>query len=261
MKRFNVEMNQVSPKVRIINLPQSLDRRAWMTAHLMELGLQAEFFPAIDGRLLSEAELAAVYDQKKASNTPYGALTRGEVGCALSHRAVWQALLDSGDTGCLVLEDDAQLASDVPEWLVELAELAVDGDVIPFVGTSLTPYYFRRLALKNRWLVYPNQAFIAATAYYITPLAAKRLLQASHPIFFPIDFWYEQPGFKGVTPIRAVWPAAVKPRDESLEASTIGFRASAASKKENGKKSCVRQKISQIRRYIKNRFFVKPVRF
>ena len=37
------------------------------------------------------------------------ALRPGEVGCFLSHRAVWAALLESNADAALVLEDDVEL--------------------------------------------------------------------------------------------------------------------------------------------------------
>jgi glycosyl transferase, family 25 len=256
-------VKSMNPKIVIINLPSSVDRRNAITKHLASLGLEGVFFPAIDGRELSEAEITEVYDLSRAETTEWGQLTRGEIGCALSHRGVWKQLVESGDSGWLVIEDDILLALDVPKWLGKLRELAREGDVIPFVKTSATPYYFRRVRLDSRWLVYPNQAFIGAMAYYITPLAARRLLEASTPIWFPIDCWYSRPGFKGVTPVRAVWPEAVGLADESIEASTIGFRQAQDKnrRKKTFQKSYLRQQFGKFRRYIKNRFLIRPARF
>lgn len=249
------------PKICIINLASSQDRREQITAHLAELGLTAEFFPAIDGRLMSENEIAAVYDPQRSRTTEWGELKRGEIGCALSHRGVWQALLDSGDAGWLVLEDDAVLAADVPEWLAELPRLVKDGEVVPLVQTNDNPYFFHQANLSTkRRLIYPNQSFVTATAYYITPLAARRLLAASMPVWFPVDCWYSKPGFKGVTAIRAIWPAAVHQRSEQEAPSTIGFRSAHLGKLGVGGKR-KRSLISRIRLYIKNRFFNRPVLF
>jgi glycosyl transferase family 25 len=252
-------MSSITPKIVFINLAESTERRVQIEAHLAGLGLKGCAFSAIDGRKLSTDEVAAVYDAKRAESTEWGALTRGEIGCALSHRAIWRELIDSGDRGWLVIEDDILLAPDVPDWLGKLADLANDGDVIPFVKTSSTPYFFHRAKLDSRWLVYPNQSFIGATAYYITPLAAQRLLQASTPIWFPIDCWYSSPGFKGVTSVRAVWPEAVSLCDDTVEASTIGHRQ-AHTPKIHKQKNWLRKNISNARRYLKNRFFNTPVR-
>lgn len=248
------------PRILIINLAASVDRREQMARHLAELGLVGEFFPAIDGRKMSDEEIAAVYDAARARTTKWGELTRGEIGCALSHRSLWQALVDSGDCGWLILEDDALLAPDVPQWLARLPEVIADGEVVPFVYTTPTPFRFRQFSLGKRRIVYPNQSFYAATAYFITRGAAQRLLKASSPLWFPIDCWYCTPGFKGVTPIRAIWPEAVVPRDKSLEASTIGARDAHAGKPEICK-SWLRGRLSAIRRYLKNSYFVRPIRF
>lgn len=235
-----------------------------MSTHLANLGLTGEFFPAVDGRALADSAVEAVYDEAAAKKTEWGALTRGEIGCALSHRKVWQALLASGESGWLVLKDDAVLAEDVPHWLGMLADLIRDGDVVPFVPTDRNPYLFRQQRLQaGRRLIYANQACIAATVYYVTPLAADRLLSASMPIWFPIDCWYSKPGFLGVTPIRAVWPAAALPRGEAQAPSTIGFRAAHAGKAARGKyrHGALRAAFRQLRLWLKNSFFNRPVRF
>ncbi|MFN4343136.1 MAG: glycosyltransferase family 25 protein [Azonexus sp.] len=254
-------MNTEIPRIVVINLQTSVDRRRAMQEHLHGLGLVPTFFDAIDGRKLVDEDLAAVYDHERAKTTHWGELTRGEIGCALSHRAVWADLIASGDAGWLVLEDDAVLASDVPRWLGQLPGMVSDGEVVPLVYTTTMPYWFRRKKIGDRWLVYANQGFYRATAYYVTPLAARRLLQASMPLWFPIDFWYGTPGYKGVTPIRPIWPAAVTARDEGVESSTIGVRQALEGKRFNGKrKGGLRKLISFVRRYLKNRFFLRPVR-
>lgn len=254
-------MNTNIPRIVVINLQTSIDRRQAMSAHLQELGLTPTFFDAIDGRKLTEEVVAAVYDHERAKATHWGELTRGEIGCALSHRGVWENLIASGDTGWLVLEDDAVLAPDVPSWLGQLPGVVRDGDVVPFVYTNQMPYWFKRQKLGERWLVYANQGFYRATAYYVTPLAAQRLLRASTPLWFPIDFWYGTPGYKGVTPVRPIWPAAVTARDEDIKSSTIGVRQALEPKQSDSKhKGWLRQQISFARRYVKNRFFLRPVR-
>lgn len=254
-------MNTKIPRIVVINLQSSTNRRQAMEAHLHQLRLMPTFFDAIDGRKLTEEAIAAVYDHERAKTTHWGELTRGEIGCALSHRSVWENLIASGDSGWLVLEDDAVLAPDVPSWLGKLPGLVRDGDVVPFVYTNMMPYWFKRKTLGDRWLVYVNQGFYRATAYYVTPLAARRLLKASMPLWFPIDFWYGTPGYKGVTPIRAVWPAAVTARDEDIESSTIGLRQALEAKRSDSKrKGWFRRHISFARRYLKNRFILRPVR-
>lgn len=53
--------------------------------------------------------LDAYVDQAAALVLQRRELTRGEVGCALAHRAAWAALVASGDQSSLVFEDDARL--------------------------------------------------------------------------------------------------------------------------------------------------------
>ncbi|MGC8170086.1 glycosyltransferase family 25 protein, partial [Salmonella enterica] len=72
--------------------------------------------PAVDGRLLSEEELSVRYDRARAIEESHD-LTRGEIGCALSHHGVYCEMVRQGITHALVLEDDARLNDQVPGLL------------------------------------------------------------------------------------------------------------------------------------------------
>lgn len=85
---------------------------------------------AVDGKKLNLAELVtpeALREIERAERVGYRErhyeLTRGAVGCALSHRNAWAKLLQSDKNIALVCEDDAELE---PNALTELtASLAV----------------------------------------------------------------------------------------------------------------------------------------
>lgn len=66
---------------------------------------------------------------------------------------------------------------------------------------------------------------------------------------------------KGVTPIRPIWPAAVTARDESVESSTIGVRQAlkANSLGRQAQGVVAQEGQLRLRRYLKNRFFLRPV--
>ncbi|GAA5784513.1 glycosyltransferase family 25 protein [Chitiniphilus shinanonensis] len=251
----------MTPRIVVINLGSANTRRQQMSEELGRFGMEFEFFPAVDGRLLDSETLARHYDALRAATTPWGHLTVGEVGCALSHRAVWQLLVDSGEPGWIVFEDDSQISADFPEVAAALPGTVRPGEVAAFVQTNANTYYWHSRSLANRKLVYVNQAFYCATGYYITEKAARKLLAASNPIWFPIDCWYTSPGFRGITPILAVWPPIVSSREENQAPSQIGFRNAHSGKleKKQGSHSLIRKWISRGRRYIKNRFLNHPV--
>jgi len=93
-------------KAYLINLDRSPGRLEFMQAQFDALGLAVERVSGVDG---SAIDL-----------TPYqgSRLTPGEVGCFLSHRAIWQKLVDSSEERALVMEDDVRLSDALPGLLV-----------------------------------------------------------------------------------------------------------------------------------------------
>ena len=74
-------MVPTNPKIVIINLPGSVERREVIIKYLASLGLSGEVFLVINGRQLTEDEIAVVRDTICASNT-------GSCG-AISRTASW----------------------------------------------------------------------------------------------------------------------------------------------------------------------------
>ena len=83
----------------VISLQRSVDRRAYMREHLGRLGLDFEFFDAIDGRALTQEE-RRYYEPTMAP---------GSVGCAESYRNVLHDIASGPHEFVCVLEDDASL--------------------------------------------------------------------------------------------------------------------------------------------------------
>jgi len=86
-------------KVFVISLQTSLDRRSRVTDMLKAIGLEFEFFDAVDGRSLDHKSYVA-------PDAPWELLP-GEVGCYLSHLGVWRKVVNERVEVSLVLEDDA----------------------------------------------------------------------------------------------------------------------------------------------------------
>ena len=100
-------------KCLVINLDRSSDRLAHMEVTFARLGLPFERVPAVDGRMLSEEEIAA-----RVAARPFKRdLTRGEVGCFLSHRRCWEIIAKGRDRHVAVFEDDVLISDSIKEVL------------------------------------------------------------------------------------------------------------------------------------------------
>jgi len=114
----------------------------------------------------------------------------GGVGCALSHIAVWQNMVDNNQDICLIFEDDAV----VPPNFVQLANECIQQSAI-LQNTKAWDMWL----LGGKWddlSSIPGEngvirvgAFLLFHAYVLTRRAAMQLLQDAYPIHAHIDAW------------------------------------------------------------------------
>lgn len=96
--------------VVVLNLKSSTARRQQIDARLENLGIDYQFFDAVDGRLLSANELKRL--APPSSLLFDRSLTLGEIGCATSHFAVIRQFAGEDHDFVCVLEDDVVPLSD-----------------------------------------------------------------------------------------------------------------------------------------------------
>jgi glycosyl transferase family 25 len=93
--------------IRAMSLRRSTARRAGLSEHLGSLGLRFSFFDAVDGRAMSEEEVAAM---RPAPLSPYGTpIKRTEIGLAATLRALCGEIAEGDEEFVCILEDDARL--------------------------------------------------------------------------------------------------------------------------------------------------------
>ena len=151
-------------KVKVINLPQREDRRNWFTETNQEAltDFNWEFVDAVEGNGLTYEDLQRMdFDTDKNWRDPLlkRTLTKGEVGCFLSHYKLWEECAE-GEEPYLILEDDAFL-KEAPkyEW--------IDGDLTDLTHKEMLPD-----GVVGKQVCY---AYWTA-AYILTPRGAQTLL-------------------------------------------------------------------------------------
>lgn len=193
-------------KVFVISLPGDEARREFMRGQLGAFGLDFEFFDAVRG---SERIHDPVwYDDAAARKLEDRSLRAGEVGCALSHAAVYAEIARRDLPWALILEDDAILHPELPAVLRALEAGSIEkGDMIFLERCDhYRPGTARPLAGEFR-LVDPvlvrhgNNA--QSAGYIVSGTAAKAIRGVNVPVKFPADNWgyYRQfVRFRGVVP-------------------------------------------------------------
>jgi glycosyl transferase family 25 len=155
----------------VINLPHSVERRRHMEAQVVDL--EHEFVDAVDGRYLS------------TEGRPEW-LRPTILGCTLSHRAVYQRVLEEDLPYALVLEDDMVLPPDIRDLTEAVAN--------ELEGREAGLLYYRALRKcpmarqpstplpGDRSLLHPidPNALTAAGAYVITRAGCEAMAPSEH---------------------------------------------------------------------------------
>ena len=205
-------------RIFVINLARSPDRRRAIAGRLGRLGLEHEFFPAVDGAALTEADLVN-YD-RKARLKAFGCdLLPNELGCYLSHYRIYQKIVAENIPRALILEDDVEIADDLPAILEALAEAPVGWELIRLSG--LRARKGRRIAdiAPGYRVVRLLDVASGAQAYLLNRQGAGKLAAYGKKIVRQVDVMLDRYWDNGLR-IMAVQPYPVQP---SLNfESTIG---------------------------------------
>ena len=182
------------PPIYVINLARSAERRASIEKQMQRLGLDFNYFPAVDGKLLSSGELACV-DFELAHKTCGHPITLSEVGCALSHLQIYEKMVQEQLPYCLILEDDVHLHMHFKKIVERIMEMDKTWDILflhhgrakSWPWKSALPEQYRlaryRSPSKNS-----KRTIISAAGYILSLSGAQKLLAKAYPIRMPLDY-------------------------------------------------------------------------
>lgn len=186
-------------RCRIITLDPSLDRAQHLQQSLVQCGIEAVFFQAVDGRSqMPELETGEQLDHAALRRYRTSPLGSAELGAYLSHfRAIKQAWNDGAEKLCL-FEDDVHLETDFAAVLSELVDLPDGYEFIRFMAlkrqkrkTALALSQ-RRAADDRHYLVTrPLRGTIGGQGLLINRAGMRKLLDVGCKISMPIDKLYD----------------------------------------------------------------------
>lgn len=209
---------QLNIPIYVIALKESVDRRTVMTSRLTALDLNFTFIDAVLGNALSDKKIAEVTSPKRQNHLPMP-LSKGAVGGGLSHLETWKKIADGDAPMALILEDDAELTSEMIPILKRLERL---GDKIDIVNL-----HFRggRLLVdvaqlsENHKLTSCRYNSIGAESYVITKAAAAHLVKLYLPMVYEVDLFLNRWWDHGLH-ILTVNPPVAR---EDTSPTTIGY--------------------------------------
>ncbi|MGF6859878.1 glycosyl transferase family 25 [Rhodobacteraceae bacterium MBR-64] len=206
----------------VINMAASGDRLQKIGTSLGVRGIPFERVEAVDGRKLPQA---------RRWLSPISAILIGrrmlpqEIGCWLSHRKIWQRMVDDDIPLALVLEDDAEPRVTYADLLaVDPARAGLDLLRVHVLKEHklLDNCYRTGMFQAGREIVLQTYPRHSATAYYLTQAGARKLLSMRR-IMAPLDWfslWWLVTGLKHGILLSNMFDAKID------DTSTIGQRDS-----------------------------------
>jgi glycosyl transferase family 25 len=181
--------------IYVISLKRAAQRRAASKRALDAIGLPFEFFDAIEGVYLSEADVAAAYDSERNAKQYKRPLSLPEIGCYLSHHALWKRIVDQDLDGAVILEDDFDADDRLKKVVEEIGATHLSGALVKlFARKPVTGVTIASLRGKRR-LVAPYRVPGLTLGYALDRTAAAMLLANALPFSRPLDMdikhWWE----------------------------------------------------------------------
>jgi glycosyl transferase family 25 len=181
-------INRVCDKVFVINLEEQSERLAQFDTHMKAQEIKYERFNAIKGKNVLKDERLTDY-----CNT---FCTDGMKGCALSHRSIWEYMVEHNLQNVFIFEDDAVIDKNFSRDFQHVwNHLPKDYDIVYFgclfgcSDNSVTNSVFKKVAgidtEEINEFVQSSNGSVGTHAYMISLEGAKKFI--NKPINFHID--------------------------------------------------------------------------
>lgn len=173
----------------VLNLEHNTERKKYMQNLLKDIPIDYEFFPAVYGKSITNIE--QFYDSKLAEKRAKRQLNVGEIGCALSHKAIYKKMIDENISQALILEDDISFLPNFFEVYTAMSQFNVGNKVVLLGTTAKKP--MKKVWKKNLFNSYSMYLVLnsyGGTYGYIIGLdAAKRIYYHNEKVFIEADKW------------------------------------------------------------------------
>ena len=175
---YNNNNNNNNIPIFLINLDRNKDRLEILSKRAKKLNLNITRFNAYDGSTINPNVLI-----HKKLLTPNHFLRKGQIGCALSHYAVWQKI---NTDIALVLEDDVIIPDDFSQKLKNILQhLPQKWDLVFLGGCNIKGKKINQLFIKPTHNY--NRYNLCLHAYLVNKKSIKRLNKHTIPLYRPID--------------------------------------------------------------------------
>ena len=181
--------------VFVINMAANTTRMGHAAEELGRMGIPFIRFDAVDGRALSPDELAHAYDPIANLRRARHPMVGPEIGCYMSHIALWERIAASDAAGGIILEDDFSSADDFAAVLAAVSKDDEDWDIVKLFSARVGQKILDcRPLVAGRQIAVPYKVPNTTLGYAIRRDTAARISACAFPVSRPIDedhkhFW------------------------------------------------------------------------
>jgi GR25 family glycosyltransferase involved in LPS biosynthesis len=208
----------------VVHLERSAGRRPQALELVRTLPVPTVILPAVDGRALDEATKRRHLRRRlHAPRYPFPLLD-AEIGCFLSYRRAWQAILDDGCDAGLIVEDDVAPCSPRFEAVIAAAVSAIQPhEYVRFPLLDRTDRGPEARGVAGARLVEPRLPGLGMQMQLVGREAARRLLDATVLFDRPVDCVVQMQWLHGARVLAAL-PVIVREIDFQLGGSVIQMK-------------------------------------
>ena len=223
----------------LINLDRSPQRLALMRAALAATGVGFERVAGVDGAALTE-DARRIFAEARCAAQPAGWMP-GEIGCFLSHFAVWERIAAGADPWAAVLEDDLRVADDLGVLLRSAGWIPPGADIVRLeANRPMRLGRGRPIEGTHRRQVHAAlSGSPGSAAYVVSKEAAQRLVASAPQTHASVDVFLFKPKMSAV--------AASLARFQVVPAPCVQDGVAAAP--QEGLESLIRKRASRGRAY------------
>lgn len=194
----------------VINLAKSQERREFITEQFKQFpDIEYQFFQAVNGRENPDYSLFKRYNQQERFKRKGNTMNLSQLGCWASHYHLWEKCVEL-DQPIIVLEDDAIIHSHFSN-----AYQFINSSENRFTFFWLSPPAPRVRGQKGKTILNIQNSTCKverfykgwgnATGYFITPQAAKTLLNFTKEWIYDVDitmdrYWEHKIDYLALTP-------------------------------------------------------------
>ncbi|XP_046894976.1 procollagen galactosyltransferase 1 [Hypomesus transpacificus] len=181
-------------EVFMINLQRRTDRRDRMLSTLYEQEIACKVIAAVDGTAMNVSEVndLGIHMLPGYSDPYHGRpLTKGELGCFLSHHNIWKEIVERGLKTSLVIEDDLRFEvffkRRLQNLMMEVASQNLDWDLI-YIGRKRMQVEHPEKSVPNIHNLVEADYSYWTLGYMMSLQGAQKLLKAE-PLkrMLPVD--------------------------------------------------------------------------